>query len=77
MTVHTSQTSSEDGGMVTGLIRRGSTPNVVQLTRNERGVFVLTMVAAADHNPENRWNLPFAQAIHRAFDAVEDVRNNN
>jgi enoyl-CoA hydratase/carnithine racemase len=51
----------------------GTTPGLVALSRDiSTGVFVLDLVGEQP-NPENRWTLAFTQAIHRAFDAVEDV----
>ena len=35
----------------------------------ESGVYILSL--SADANPENRWILPFNQAIMKAFDALE------
>ena len=26
-----------------------------------------------ENNPENRWTLPFKLAVHKAFDAIEEV----
>ena len=50
------------------LTLRGA-PEQVNLSRMESGVYILSL--SADANPENRWILPFNQAIMKAFDALE------
>jgi enoyl-CoA hydratase/carnithine racemase len=52
------------------LIEPGCTPGWVELSRLPSGVYILNLLA--DANPENRWILPFNQAIMKAFDALED-----
>lgn len=55
------------------IISAGTTPNQVSLGRTASGVFVLSMNAVLDTNPENRWTLPFCIAIHKAFDVIEQT----
>eukprot|EP00931_Biecheleriopsis_adriatica_P120040 TRINITY_DN95193_c0_g1_i1.p1 TRINITY_DN95193_c0_g1~~TRINITY_DN95193_c0_g1_i1.p1 ORF type:complete len:318 (-),score=63.33 TRINITY_DN95193_c0_g1_i1:152-1042(-) len=55
------------------LISEGTTGGQVELARSpDTGVFVMSMVGSST-NPENRWTLEFSVALHKAFDAVEDV----
>ena len=51
-------------------IEAGCTPRWVELSRTAAGVYVLQL--CADANPENRWILPFNQAMMKAFDAIEE-----
>lgn len=57
------------------LLGEGTTDGIVELRRSAKGVFVLAMVAGPQSRNENRWTLPFARAIHKAFDAVEATRS--
>ena len=54
--------------LLPALTLRGA-PEQVNLSRMESGVYILSL--SADANPENRWILPFNQAIMKAFDALE------
>ena len=47
----------------------GTTSGLVDLCCTKSGVYILTLLG--EDNPENRWIHPFAQAMMRAFEAVE------
>jgi len=53
------------------------TTKQVSLGRTASGIFVLSMNAIPNVNPENRWTLPFTLAIHKAFDAIEEALAND
>ena len=52
-------------------IAAGITEGQVWLAEYPGGLLIMTFLADAEHNPENRWTLEFARAVHVAFDAVE------
>ena len=53
-------------------IPQGTTAGQIKLSRHRTsGVFVLDLCGHTGTNPENRWTLPFATAVHKAFDATE------
>mmetsp|Transcript_8416 Transcript_8416/g.12705 ORF Transcript_8416/g.12705 Transcript_8416/m.12705 type:complete len:289 (-) Transcript_8416:912-1778(-) len=53
-------------------IAEGSTAGLVKLSRTDSGVFVLDLCGHESNNKENRWILPFCEAIHKAFDTIEE-----
>ena len=54
------------------LIPDGTTADEILLGRTDAGVFVMSM-AASPTNKENRWTLKFSKAVHKAFDCIENL----
>lgn len=57
------------------LVEAGSTPGLVTLCLAPAGkeqMFIMRMLGDEGQNPENRWNLDFVQALHKAMTYVKE-----
>lgn len=55
------------------LLIAGTSNGLVELRRSSHGTFVLILLAGSESKGENRFTTSFAQALHKAFDAVEEA----